>query len=290
MSNILITGTTGFIGKNLKDALQKKYTLFTPLHQELDLLNTEDVGQYILKNNIDIVIHAANRNNTVKFATEYEVLDCNLRMYYNLIKYQQHYQKMIYFGSGAEYGKNQSLNNIGESKFGTIIPEDPYGFSKYIMAQETLHLKNIYDLCLFGVYGKYEEWQRRFISNAICRALFGMPITLDQNAVFDYLYIDDLVKIVEWFLENTPRYHRYNITSGTSVSLLDLAKLVNKFFNDASDIKIAKPGWKYAYSGSNKLLLSELGNFAYTDFKISIRKLILFYKENKSKIDPSKLK
>lgn len=290
MNNILITGATGFIGKNLKNYLQKKYILFAPSHGELDLLDTESVGQYLLNNHINIVIHTANKNNTEKSATEYEVLDCNLRMYYNLIKYREHYQKMIYFGSGAEYGKNQDLNNISESKFGDVIPGDPYGFSKYIMAQEALHSENIYDLCLFGVYGRYEEWQRRFISNAICRALFKRPITLSQNALFDYLYIDDLIKIVEWFLENTPKYHRYNITRGDSVSLLDLAQLVNKCFHDELDIEIAKPGWKYAYSGSNELALAELGNLSFTDFEISIQELIRYYEKNKNKIDPNKLK
>ncbi len=290
MNNILITGSTGFIGKNLKNYLQKKYILFTPSHQELDLLDTESVGQYLLNNHIDIVIHTANKNNTEKFATEYEVLDCNLRMYYNLIKYQKYYKKLIYFGSGAEYGKNQDLDNVREDKFGNIIPEDPYGFSKYIMAREALHSENIYDLCLFGVYGRYEEWQRRFISNAICRALFNLPITLSQNALFDYLYIDDLIKIVEWFLENIPKYHRYNITRGTSVSLLDLAWIVNKCFHNKPNIEISKPGWKYAYSGCNELILAELGDFTFTDFEISIQKLVLYYKKNKNKIDPGKLK
>ncbi len=56
------------------------------------------------------------------------------------------------------------------------------------------------ELRLFGVFGPHEDYAIRFISNAICKALFGLPITLRQNRTFSYLFIDDLGPIVERFL------------------------------------------------------------------------------------------
>lgn len=60
---------------------------------------------------------------------------------------------MIYFGSGAEYDRSNNIPNMSEDYFDTSVPKDAYGLSKYIMAKACLNQKNIYELCLFGVYG-----------------------------------------------------------------------------------------------------------------------------------------
>lgn len=41
--NILLTGSGGFIGRNLKEYLQDKYTLFCPRSYELDLTNEKQL-------------------------------------------------------------------------------------------------------------------------------------------------------------------------------------------------------------------------------------------------------
>lgn len=287
--NILITGTTGFVGRNLKECYINDYNIYSPSHDELDLLCAESVEKYLIEHKIDIVIHSANWNNTKRTASEFDVLSCNIRMFYNLASLQHYYKKMIYFGSGAEYSKNRSLNEVKESEFGAVIPCDAYGLSKYVMAKEALHSDKIYDLCLFGVYGKYEEWHRRFISNAICRAMYDMPITIEKNALFDYLYIDDLSKIVKWFIENTPASHRYNITSGHSVSLLELAEMVKAEFNGRPPIIVKEEGWKDAYSGSNAKLISEIPDISFSDVKENITTLTAFYRSKKRLINPERL-
>lgn len=113
--------------------------------------------------------------------------------------------RLYYFGSGAEYDMRHYIPSMRESYFGTHVPQDPYGFSKYLMS--SLATGNIYDLRLFGVFGKYEEWQRRFISNMIYRNLTGQTMGMNQNMYFDYLYINDLSSILEWFLFHEPNCH-----------------------------------------------------------------------------------
>lgn len=274
---ILLTGSSGFIGRNLREYLEHDYTLYAPTHNELDLLDKNSVEKFFEKNRIDIVIHTANCNNTKRSVSEYEVIRSNLCMFYNLASCQADYEKMIYFGSGAEYGKNRDLKDICEEDFGAVIPEDAYGLSKYVMAQEALKSEKIFDVCIFGVYGRYEEYNRRFISNAICRALAGMPITLSQNAMFSYLYMDDLSKIIHWFIENKPQAHRYNVTSDAPISLLELAKTVQQEFDDIPEILVRQKGWKYAYTGSSWKLLSEMGSFRFTSPDIGIRLLKNYY-------------
>ena len=170
MKKILLTGSNGFIGKNLREKWEDKYNLVAPTSMELDLRNLEKTESYLKSGKFDIVVHAANRNETrKKETTAYDALDGNLRMFFNLERCKNYYGKMFYFGSGAEYDRMHYVPNMSENYFGTYIPKDAYGFSKYIMSKTCESNDNIFDLRLFGVYGKYEEWERRFVSNAICK-------------------------------------------------------------------------------------------------------------------------
>ena len=287
---ILVTGATGFIGKNLVAELLNKYDVMHPNRQQLNLLDEDAVESYIKMNHFDIVIHTANINNTRNTSTtSYESLDRNLRMFFNLESCKEYYGRMYYFGSGAEYDMQHYIPNMKEEYFGTHIPKDPYGFSKYIMSKTCEHADNIYDLRLFGVYGKYEEWERRFMSNAICRALKGKDITLQKNVYFDYLWVNDLCRIMEWFIENEPRYKHYNVCRGTKIDLYSLALMVRDILNIGCDIVIGEPGWKPEYTGNNERLLTEVGNIQFTGFKESIKKLCEFYRSNIDMIDADKL-
>lgn len=283
--NILITGANGFIGKNIVEKWIDKYKLFFPSSKELNLLNLNDVKDFFKKNSIDIVIHSAkidevNRPNISK----YEVLDYNLRMFFNLVYCKHMYKKMIYFGSGAEYNRKDMPKYVKENYVCKIIPEDPYGFAKYVMNKYTLQSSNIYNFCLFGVFGKYEEYRRRFISNNICRSIKGLPMTLNQDIEFDYLYIDDLIRILEWAIVNDLKYHKYNVCSGKAVRLSTVGKIISEVIGDRNGVIIKNVGMQVPYVGSNIQLLEEIGDFTYTDLKISIYELFQYYYRIKDSI------
>lgn len=219
----------------------------------------------------------------------YESLDGNLRMFFNLERCSGYYKRMYYFGSGAEYDMNHYIPNMKEEYFDTFVPKDSYGFSKYIMSKVCKQNNNIYDLRLFGVYGKYEEWERRFISNAICRALIGKDITIQKNVYFDYLWIDDLCDIMQWFIENVPLQKHYNVCRGSKIDLYSLACLVREILDIDCNIVISEQGWKTEYTGNNTQLLAEIGNYHFTEFKESVTALCEYYKEHINIIDIDKL-
>lgn len=279
MCKILITGASGFIGRNLVESLQYDYDVYAPRRDELNLHEQGCVESYLKENCFDIIIHAANTNNTRrKETTNYESLDGNLRMFFNLQKCRNLYGKMYYFGSGAEYDNRHYLPLMKEEYLGTHIPVDSYGFSKFIMSSIIEDSSNIYDLCLFGVYGKYEEWERRFISNAICRVLKGKDILIQKNVYFDYLWIDDLTDIVRWFIKNEPKYHRYNVCKGSKIDLISLAGIVKDVLGSNCNIIVKEEGLKPEYSGDNSRLLAELGEYTFTDYEKSIEQLCNYYK------------
>lgn len=291
VQNILLTGATGFIGKNLVEYFvsDNKYKIYAPSHLELDLLNRDQTWSYIRNQKIDIVIHCANINGIKRSYADYEGLGMSLQMFGSLASASGEYKKMIYFGSGAEYDRHCGKHLITEGDLGRKIPTDPYGYAKYIQAKLIDDYKNIYDLCLYGVYGKYEEWKRRFISNNMVRSLKGLPMTMSQNAMFDYLYVDDLCRIVEWFIEHEPKYHRYNVCTSQPIALLDLAYLINEVSGLNRELQIAHSGWQTEYSGNNERLLNEIGEFQFTDKKKSIKEMWDYYSAHIAEFDEQKL-
>lgn len=275
---ILLLGATGFIGRNLKEAWANRYDLASPTSRELDLLDAEAVESYLREGRFDVVLHTANTNHLIHPEREPYILEHNLRMFYNLERCRDLYGKLYYFGSGAEYDMRHYVPQMPESYFEAHIPQDPYGFSKYIMSKQATG--NIYDLRLFGVFGKYEEWQRRFISNMVYRNLTGQVLQMNQNMYFDYLYVNDLIPILEWFLSHEPAHHHYNVCSGQRIELLSLARMVIEETGIPGEITILQDGLKTEYTGSNRRLEEELGGLRFTPVRIAVQELIQYYQEH----------
>jgi len=283
---ILITGSTGFIGKNIVCYLKENYTLLTPTHQDLDLLSQSDVTHYFELHEIDTVIHCANSGGTRKVQAKGDVLDKNLRMFFNIAENKDHFDKLIHLGSGAEYNKSRNLQNISENEFGKHIPRDEYGFSKYIISKYIETTENMYCLRLFGIFGKYEDYEFKFISNAIVKNLLHLPITIRQNVKFSWLYIDDFLKVLDYFLTHSPKKRIFNVTPPSTTDLVSIVHLINSCSDFESDICVENEGLNLEYSGNTAQLIKEIGKVSFTPMNSAIKDLIEYYKEILPSIDP----
>ncbi len=280
---ILITGGNGFIARNLFEQLKGEYNVLSVDRQELDLLDYSKVFDYIKSNKFDIIIHTATYDAAPKHSTKdpTKVLENNLKMFFNIIRCREYFDKMIYFGSGAEYSRKHWKPKMREDYFDQHIPKDQYGFSKYVMTKYALSGDNIYNLRLFGVFGKYDDWRTRFISNACSQAALNLPIKINQNAFYDYLSIDDLIKIVRWFINNKPKKKVYNICSDNVYDHQSLAEKIIKVSGKDLEIQIETKGLGREYSGDNSLLLQEMGGFEFTPIDDTIKGLYNWYMERK---------
>lgn len=272
MARILITGGNGFIGRNLVEGLQEEHTILAPSHTELDLLNEEKVYLYLITHTPQIIIHCAG--------IYPEGLCENLLMFLNLTKAMRNtsVDKMLYFGSGAEYDRKHWKPKMSEGYFDTYIPTDGYGLAKYMANKLTQASDNIYNLRLFGVYGKYEDAKRRFLS-VCCNKV---RISINKNIKFDYLFIDDLVETTKWFISNTPLHKDYNICTSQSYYLQDLAYMMADITKIPLLIDVDRANLPYnEYSGDNTRLLKEV-NVKFTPIEKGVEKLYEYY-TNKAK-------
>jgi len=280
MKRVLLTGTgtKGFVGKNLKESLCDKYDLFTTTSSELDLRDFESVRNYIRDNKIESVILSA--------ATAEDALDANLRLFFNIEQLSGELDKVIYFGSGAEFDKRYDIVMVSEADLGKRIPMDPYGFSKYIMAKHARGSKNIYCLRLFGIFGKYEDYLTKFISNLCCKAVFDLPFTIRKECRFDYISIEDLPPVVEWMLDNQLKDHDTNFVSGRPILLTEIAELVKTASGkDLETTLLDSDGMNNEYTASNQRLLEQFPWMHITPIEEAIGKLYQYYESCKTQLD-----
>lgn len=283
---ILLTGGSGFIGRNIQESfLSDKYQLLSPSSKELNLSDEESVDAYFNSHRIDIVIHAAVKPGHRNAKDTSNLFYINTRMFFNLERHKNDYEKMLVIGSGAIYDNRHYRPKMRETAWRDFIPVDEHGYCKYVCENVIEHSPNIYDLRVFGVFGKYEDFAIRFISNTICKTLYGLPITIRQNRKFDYLFVDDLMRILDWFICNTPMHHSYNITPDISVSLYDLAMLVKKISEKDLPVLVSEEGMGLEYSGDNSRLRNEIKSLTFTPLNDSVRSLMEWYQSRMDMID-----
>lgn len=286
-NKILLTGGNGFIGRNILEILGAKYKFLAPSKKELDLSDGDAVYKYLEKNRIEVVIHAALAGG---FGQEKEkgtgsILADNLRFFFNLMRAQKFYKKMIFFGSGAQYDKKRDLKKVKESDFGQSVPSDEYGFYKYICGEYIEKTEGIVNLILFGLYGRYEDYQFKFISNVIVKNLLKQKIVINQETVFDYLFIEDLMPILDYFILNKVKFKSYNVTPDKPIDLITIGKTVNEISDYQSEITVLHAGLNKEYTADNHRLKKEIPGLKFTDYKEGIGKLFRYYQENFDKID-----
>ena len=278
--NILLTGSGGFIGRNLKEYLQDKYTLFCPRSYELDLTNEKAVAQYFTSHDIDFIIHCGTTGGARGVQDSPETLDHNIAMVNNLLKYKKDNVRVVLFGSGAMYDKSRNLHKVKETEIGKFLPYDLYGQSKMKIAEITEKRNDILCLNIFACYG-YNEKESRFPSYAVNQVIKGEDIVINQNVIFDYLFVEDMQKIVEHFIIHKPLHKIINITPSDSISLVEIADIVVNISGGGhrSPIKIKNPVMNNEYTGDNSVLLSEIQDLKFTSMQEGLLKLYNYIKQ-----------
>lgn len=286
MLTILLTGGSGFIGKNILESfLAQKYNILAPRHAELDLLDDVAVLKFFKNNKIDIVIHSAIKPGHRNAKDTANLFYADSRMFFNITRHSKSYKKLIMLSSGSAYDVSQDLKKVDEEFFGTSMPADENGFFRYVSGKFMENMDNAVELRIFSIFGKYEDYAIRFISNVICKAMFDLPISIKQNRKFDFLYIDDLMPILDYFISNECKHRSYNITPDESIELHAAAEKVRAISGKDLPIVVGKPGLNLEYSGSNERLRNEIPNLKLTNINDSLNQLYQWYSTNKHTIN-----
>jgi UDP-glucose 4-epimerase len=291
---ILVTGGSGFIGRNLVEYLSRSHEVLAPTHEELDLADSDALDAWFAGHEVDVVVHGAVRPGHRNAADPSRQLWTNLRMFYGLMRNEHRFGRLVLLSSGAVYDVARPLDRVGEEQLGASLPLDDHGLSKYTIARyvEQVHRTgdaDVVELRLFGVFGKYEDYAIRFVSNAICKSLFDLPITLRQDRTFSYLYVNDLGPIVERFLAGRHAAAAYNVVPDWTDDLYDIAGKVRDRSGKDLPIVVGTPGTGLPYCASNVRLRREFPDMSFTPVDTAVGSLYDWYAENLAVINRSAL-
>lgn len=218
---ILITGTNGFIGKNLYNVLKEKYDIKS-INE--DIFNNENWSSYLKsileEYHLDAVFHIGACSNTLETDVQYM-----MTRNYESTKIIMDWCKlngipMIYSSSAANYGING------------LYPANLYGWSKYIAEQYVISNGGI-GLRYFNVYGPGEEEKNNMASVAYqmyCNKRDGKKIFLFPNKpTRDFVYVKDVISANIYAFENYKLLcgAYYDVGSGESRTFEDILNIMD---------------------------------------------------------------
>jgi GDP-L-fucose synthase len=253
--NIFITGGNGFIARNCYDYFSQNHTVYAPSHAELDVTNLKNLQLYINNRNIDCVLHTANiigRTTINGFNFTLDDFYKSLLMFESVLHATKHCKYFFTFGSGAELGEypNEDIINVSEDKLTHTIMSNYGGFVKSVMTKRLLdldHEQHRYNLRIAGCFGKYEK-SDRFITANLTRALRHESMLINQNRYMDFIYIQDLIKLIDFILHNSVPYRDINCTYIKKYSLLEIAEKIQEITQITVPIILYKNGLDKEYT------------------------------------------
>jgi nucleoside-diphosphate-sugar epimerase len=194
---IAILGANGFVGSNLLCNLAHNHDTVPVTRQTVDLLNPAAVEEYLRNQKFDVVINAAA---VMTDPTLLHDTRNNLGMFMNFYENSDLFGKFINLASGAEFDRELDINQAPEGLIFNRMPKDSYGWGQNIKSRLCYDKHNFYTLRIFNCFGSSEKSTRifpKFIKEQI-----NPKFEIQNDRYFDYFSIQDLTKVVEYFIEN----------------------------------------------------------------------------------------
>jgi ADP-L-glycero-D-manno-heptose 6-epimerase len=257
LKNIVVTGSDGFIGKNLILKLNSMGHRILGIDQEyLNKPNWELNLNKILDNFIpNVVFHVGACSNTLETNVQH-VMERNYQSSKVIVKWtSKNNAKMIFSSSAANYGVNGNY------------PANLYGWSKYVAEDYVINNEGV-ALRYFNVYGPGEDHKKNmasFMFQAFKNNQAGVENKIfPKNPSRDFVYIADVVSsnIYADELYDKLQGQIFEVSTGVSTTF---EKLMNEFglqfaytderaipagyqFYTCGDKKRWMPGWQPEFS------------------------------------------
>lgn len=252
----IVTGGAGFIGSNIVHALNQKGINDIIVVDDLsdghkfrnivdaDILDYRDKDDFLAEllsgkydpNNIKAILHQGACSSTTEWDGRMMMRN-NYDYTKTLFHYcTQHYIPLIYASSAAVYGASTQFNIDPANE----SPLNVYGYSKcqfdrYLRKNMPGHPSQVVGLRYFNVYGPREQHKGSMASVAFhfnkqlletgCVNLFEGS----ENFKRDFVFIDDVVAVILWFLEHPEHSGIFNVGTGRSQTFIDVANAVLKW-------------------------------------------------------------
>jgi len=244
---ILITGTKGFIGSNLKEKLNQIDKIMT---LEESIFNENDwsffMEEFLNKKKPKAIFHVGACSNTLETDVNY-IMTRNFMSTKILTDWAKINKiPIIYSSSAANYGDNDKY------------PSNLYGWSKYVGEQYVISNGGV-ALRYFNVYGPGEEYKEKMASICYQSWLFKKMEKnnfklFPKKPTRDFVYIKDVIdaNIHAWKNYENISGKYYEVGSGVSRTFEDILDFIDLNYKYLEESKIPKGYQFYTKSNPNK--------------------------------------
>ena len=307
---IVVTGSNGFIGSNLIKGLNKvgyKDIIAVDDHDNPELkeniVHCEiqdylEIDEFLLKlqkNQVDgerlkAIFHQGACSNTMEWDAEYLYKNNFLYSKELLNLSRRSNSPLIYASSASVYGNGKVFEESVENE----NPINLYAYSKFKFDQLVRHElrgsdTQIVGLRYFNVYGPQEQHKGNMASVAYhfhsqlketdeIKLFEGSDGYGDGEQRRDFIYVDDIVKVNLWFMENKDISGIFNLGTGKSQTFNDVAEAVINW-NKKGKIKYIEfpEKLKGAYQSFTEANISKLREAGYKEEFLDVQEGVKHY-------------
>jgi GDP-L-fucose synthase len=250
-SKIYVAGHNGMVGSSVWRALDSRgYTnLIGKSSKELDLRNQNEVREFFKAEKPTVVIDAAARVGGILANDQYPYtfISENLQIQNNLIdtSLNEGVEKFVFLGSSCIYPKmaDQPL----KEEYLLTGPLEPtnqwYAIAKIAGVKTCEAIRKQYQkyfvsLMPTNLYGPHDNFDLKtsHVLPAMIRKFHeaksngNSPVKLwgSGRPMREFLHVDDLARAVLFSIENELSETLYNVGTGTDLSIMELAKLIQE--------------------------------------------------------------
>tara|TARA_R100000697_G_scaffold116719_1_gene137579 strand:- start:390 stop:1289 length:900 start_codon:yes stop_codon:yes gene_type:complete len=292
--NTLVTGGSGLVGSHIKSP-------FKPSREDLDLMNGDDVCDYINDNNIDSIIHCAAKVGGIKANSEHlgEFFYENTMMNMNVleaarktgVKKVVSFLSTCVFPDKANYPLTPEQIHNGEPHQSNYA----YAYSKRMVEVQSRAYRDQYG-CNFvtvipcNIYGKHDNFNLEsghVIPSLIHKCYLAMKCEVDfevwgtGSPQREFIYAKDVGELALWTLENYNDPKPLILSPDEEVSIATIAEKIaqcmgyeeNILYNGKMDGQLRKPS-------SNTTLRGLLSDYKFTSIDEGLRETIDWFKQN----------
>ena len=241
MKKILITGSEGFVGKNLIRYLKNySFQIIETKDKSFDLRLNKSWKQI---EKCDYLIHLAGKSFVPKSWEEpARFIENNILLITNALEYCRVNKTKLIFLSSYLYGNCKKMP-IKENA--PIEATNPYALSKLLSEKLCYFYKNNFQvnniiLRVFNLYGPGQP-KEYLLSKITNQVRYENLIKVDDlSPKRDYVYIDDLCSAIVKAINYKGKEHIFNIGSGKSYSVKEVIDFIQNIYGTSFNIKEKK--------------------------------------------------
>ena len=239
MSNILVTGASGFIGRALVAQLKSQgYGVLEMCTADGDISDIDIFKKFSLIK-ISHIFHLAGKTYVPDSWMEPgKFYQTNVFGTFNVLEFCKSQSIPLTFVSAYVYGHPEGLPIAEDSR---ISPSNPYALSKRLAEEACEFYARTYEMSIttirpFNVYGHGQFYS--FLIPSIIHQVLSQPEirVLDLLPRRDYVYLGDLVDALLATIERTKGYNVYNIGSGHSMSVQEVVDAIQEVAGTNKDV------------------------------------------------------